>query len=155
MILYHGSNIDIETISLNASNVGKDFGCGFYLTPDLEVAQRQAKRRADIDGGEPIVMCYEFCEADIKKLQIAKFDNYSIEWAEFVKANRANRTRQQVHNFDIVIGPIADDDIGMQMRKFNAGRITIEQFMDALKWKKVTIQYFFGTEQALKTLKKL
>lgn len=34
MILYHGSNTDIAEIDLSVSKVGKDFGCGFYLSAD-------------------------------------------------------------------------------------------------------------------------
>lgn len=155
MILYHGSNTDIQTIDLEKSKVGKEFGCGFYLTPDFVVAQNQAKRRADIEGGEPIVNCYEVDEAALASFKVATYEGYSTQWAEFVKVNRANRTRLQLHDFDIIIGPIANDDIGMQMRKFNAGRITLEQFMKAIEWKEVTIQYFFGTERSIKLLKKL
>ena len=155
MILYHGSNTDIDIIDLEKSKVGKDFGHGFYLTPDYATAQRQAMRRSDIDGGTPVVNCYEFDEECLLKLKVAKFDGYSEHWAEFVRTNRANQSRQQNHDFDVVIGPIADDDIGMQMRKFNAGRITIEQFMKAIEWKKVAIQYYFGTETSLKYLRKI
>ena len=32
MILYHGSNVEVNEIDLNRSEVGKDFGVGFYLT---------------------------------------------------------------------------------------------------------------------------
>lgn len=46
MILYHGSNVDIESIDLSRSSVGKDFGCGFYLTASKEQAERMGKRRA-------------------------------------------------------------------------------------------------------------
>ncbi len=34
MKLYHGSNEDIETIDLERGLKYKDFGKGFYLTPD-------------------------------------------------------------------------------------------------------------------------
>lgn len=155
MILYHGSNTDIFEIDLSKSKVGKDFGHGFYLTPDYVTAQNQTKRRADIDGGEPIVNRFEFDEQNLTNYNITTFDGYSKQWAEFVKQNRGNRTRKQLHEFDIIIGPIANDDIGMQMRKFNAGRITLEEFMKAIEWKKITIQYFFGTEDAIKTLVKI
>ena len=42
MILFHGSNVDIRTIDLNRSEVGKDFGVGFYLTASKEQAERMA-----------------------------------------------------------------------------------------------------------------
>lgn len=155
MILYHGSNTDIIEIDLAKSKVGKDFGCGFYLTPELETALKQAYRRADIEGGSPIVSSFELDESLLPTIKMTSFEGYSTEWAEFVRANRANRSREQIHDYDIIVGPIADDDIGMQMRKFNAGRITLQQFMEAIKWKEVTIQYFFGTEDSLKLLNKL
>lgn len=73
----------------------------------------------------------------------------------FVKKNRANKTRNQAHDYDIVVGPIADDDIGMQMRRFNAGIITIDEFLENLKYKHIVLQYFFGTQNAIKYLRKL
>ena len=56
MILYHGSNIDIKEIDLNKSKVGKDFGCGFYLTPDKNQAYRMAEKKTLIIGqGMPVL----------------------------------------------------------------------------------------------------
>lgn len=50
-------------------------------------------------------------------------------------------------------GPIANDDIGMQMRRIDADLITWEQFVKELEHKDgETYQYFFGTEKALDTL---
>lgn len=45
MILYHGTNIGFDKIDLSKSRKGKDFGLGFYLTPDKSVATRQAERK--------------------------------------------------------------------------------------------------------------
>ena len=36
MILYHGSNVEVKEIDLGRSEVGKDFGVGFYLTASKE-----------------------------------------------------------------------------------------------------------------------
>ena len=33
MKLNHGSNLAIDVIDLSKSRPGKDFGCGFYLSP--------------------------------------------------------------------------------------------------------------------------
>ena len=66
------------------------------------------------------------------------------------------KTRKQLHSFDIIYGPIANDDIGMQMRRIDADLITWEQFVKELEHKGgETFQYFFGTEKSLKYLKKL
>ncbi len=47
MILYHGTNVEFEEIDLTKSKVGKDFGCGFYLSADREQALELAKRKAE------------------------------------------------------------------------------------------------------------
>ena len=47
MILYHGSNTDIAEIDLSVSKVGKDFGCGFYLSADKEQALELAARKTE------------------------------------------------------------------------------------------------------------
>ena len=45
MILYHGSNIEIDKIDLTKSKPYKDFGKGFYLSADKQQAQRMAEQR--------------------------------------------------------------------------------------------------------------
>ena len=40
MILYHGTNEDIKAIDLTRGMRHKDFGKGFYLTPDRNTAIR-------------------------------------------------------------------------------------------------------------------
>ena len=103
MILYHGTNAVIQNIDLSQSRVGKDFGLGFYLTPDKMVAQRQAERKFEQFGeGEATVYKYYVDDEAIKTLQILRFEGYSLEWAQFVLSNRKNRTRQQLHDYDIV-----------------------------------------------------
>lgn len=63
MILYHGSNVRVAEIDLGMSNVGKDFGCGFYLTPYEQHALRQAQRKTEMENtGVPTVTRYRFDE---------------------------------------------------------------------------------------------
>lgn len=158
MILYHGSNVDIESIDLSRSSVGKDFGCGFYLTASKEQAERMGRRRARLYGGEMVVSSFEFDEKAAREagMNIKVFESYSKEWADFILANRKNDTRTQIHVFDIVHGPIANDDVGYQIRRLLAGLITIETFLNELKFKEgVTYQYFFATERSVQFLKKL
>lgn len=114
MILYHGSNIEEQSIDLSKSNVGKDFGCGFYLTEDYGQAERMANRRVRIYGGEPIVSSFEYdrTSAEASGLAIKEFSSYTNEWADFILANRGNDSRTQIHKYDIVYGPIANDDVG-------------------------------------------
>ena len=83
MILYHGSNVGIESVDLSHSSVGKDFGCGFYLTASKEQAERMGRRRARLYGGEMVVTSFEFNEDAAREagLNIKEFESYSKEWA--------------------------------------------------------------------------
>lgn len=156
MILYHGTNAVIQNIDLSQSRVGKDFGLGFYLTPDKMVAQRQAERKFEQFGeGEATVYKYYVDDEAIKMLQILRFEGYSLEWAQFVLSNRKNRTRQQLHDYDIVIGPIADDVVGYQIRRVEEGIINEEQFLEEIKFHTITMQYLFATQKAINLLQRI
>ena len=56
MILYHGTNADIEVIDLTRGLRFKDFGKGFYVTPDRATAIRMAQKRARLFGGSPTLI---------------------------------------------------------------------------------------------------
>lgn len=156
MKLYHGTNAEINKIDLSKSRFGKDFGVGFYLTTDLQVAKRQAERKfVQIGVGKPNVYTFDFDDSVSDDINILCFDSYSLEWAEFVIMNRTNKKRENVHNYDIVIGPIADDVIGFQMRRVEEGAITLPQFLEEIKYHTVTMQYMFATDKSLKLLKQL
>ncbi len=156
MKLYHGSNIEIESIDLARGRRGKDFGKGFYANPDYMQAVEFCSNVVRREGsGIPTFTSYEFDESALDILNIRRFDGYTQEWAEFILMNRNNISDKPAHNFDIVIGPIADDGVGTQIRRLSRGFITFDAFLEELKYSKVSIQYFFGTEKALKYLKKI
>lgn len=155
MILYHGTNIDFKEIRLEKSRVGKDFGFGFYLTPDIQIATRQAQRKLRQYGtGTEIVQCYSVNESCLSSLKVLRFESYSEEWADFILKNRQHKECSSCHDYDIVIGPIADDTVGFQIRRYTEGIITKAQFLEEIKFHHVTIQYFFGTDSALSLLER-
>ena len=135
--LYHGSNIAIEEIDLKKTRPYKDFGRGFYLTSMKEQAQKMAQRVSRI------------------------FEEPSKEWALFVINNR-NRDYQDIYSmecnhdnkYDLVIGPVADDDLALLFRQFLGGLISVEVLVEAMKFKKLTNQYSFHTEKALELLER-
>ena len=153
MKLYHGSNTKIEKIDLSKCRPYKDFGQGFYLTEIKEQAEKMASRTAHIYEGEPVVTEFEFDESALTKLSVKQFEGPNEEWALFVLANRSKENQQPTHSYDIVIGPVADDDIAQLFRNFNDGYINLTMLVEGLKYKKVSSQYFFHTEDAIKYLK--
>ena len=120
MILYHGSNVEIEKIDLARCRPYKDFGKGFYLTDIRHQAERMAARTVKMFRGEPTLTSFEFdLDAAIEQgLKIKIFDSPDEEWARFVMANRDINVLQPSHDYDIVIGPVADDTIARLIRMF-------------------------------------
>ncbi|MBR5208982.1 MAG: DUF3990 domain-containing protein [Paludibacteraceae bacterium] len=156
MKLYHGSNIEIETVDLCCGRHGKDFGKGFYLSSDYMQAVDFSSNVVRREGkGIPTVTTFEFDESALGVLNVKQFEGYSKEWAEFILANRQNNSDRQIHNYDIVIGPIADDSVGVQIRRLMRGYISIDVFLEEIKYCKMTMQYFLGTENSIKYLRKL
>ena len=158
MILYHGSTVDITKIDLSRSRPNKDFGRGFYLSADKQQALRMAQFKALTEGGLPVLNTYEFDERAMTdgRLRVLTFDGYSRQWVDFIFLNRNNPVERPAHDYDIVYGSIANDRVGVQIGKYEAGDITLDQFLENLKYMRgVTFQYYFGTERAIAQLTKL
>ncbi len=159
MKLYHGSNVSIDTIDLKRGRRGKDFGQGFYLSADAMQARMMAERTVDREeSGSPILTTYEFDEAiltSVSDLKVKVFEGYTEEWAEFIMMNRNNKSREQVHDYDIVYGPIADDKVGLQISRYQLQYIPMTELIRQLTFVRPTFQFFFGTGRAIKLLHKI
>lgn len=157
--LYHGSNVEIENIRLDLGKPGKDFGKGFYLNPNYAQAYKMAVKAKRIQRtGEEVVSSFEFDEKNLEdsSLKVKIFSDYSEEWAEFIVANRKNNSDITIHDYDIVIGPIADDNVGFQLNRFIEGIIPLDVLVRELRYNgDHAIQYFFATEKAVKLLKRI
>ncbi len=156
--LYHGSNVDIDRIDLSKSSPDKDFGRGFYLTDIEEQAVQMSKRRTRIVGsGTPTVSAYSFDETllNASELRVKTFEAPCEEWALFIMANRESSVTGFRHDYDIVIGPVADDGVVFQLERFINKMITMETLVEELTFKCLNRQYFFGTELAISKLHKL
>lgn len=156
MKLYHGTNVDFSVIDLTKSNKYKDFGQGFYLTDIRTQAEELAAKKSRLFGGYPVIQEYEFDEAVLANgdLRVLKFEAPTTQWAEFIFKNR-NREYNFSHDYDIVIGPIADDGVAYLLGRYEEGTLTIEELSKKLDYKKLNSQYYFGSEKSLKYLKHL
>lgn len=156
MTLYHGTNEDIVSIDLTKGLRFKDFGKGFYLTPDKNTAVRMAQKKARLFGGTPTLITYELDEnalhSDLKVKVFPEKD--CVEWFLFVDANRDRKNILPIHSYDIVVGPIADDGVVLQLTNYREGIYSPEQAAQLLQDKYLDQQYFFGTQSALKYLQK-
>ena len=157
MRLYHGTNIDFEQIDFTKSNRFKDFGKGFYLTDIRSQAVELAHKRAERDGGGAIVQEYEFDEnlLNDSAISVKRFEAPTAEWAEFIYKNRSRQKPYFHHDYDIVIGPIADDGVAYLLNRYEEGSYTIEELARELKYKKLNSQYFFANSRVVSLLHRI
>ncbi len=143
MIIYHGSNVIVSSPRILVNGFYKDFGYGFYCTN----IEKQAKRWALTKRGKSVVNSYEYIpNAALSQLV---FDTMTEEWLDFV----ANCRLGKEHSYDIVEGPMADDQVWDYVEDFIAGRISRAAFWELVKFKYPTHQIVFCTQEALKTLR--
>lgn len=165
MRLYHGSNIVIDSINLAMCRPYKDFGQGFYLTDIEEQAEKMATRVSKIYGGFPVVNNYEIDDdfRELSDLRIKDFGAHTTEeWAKFIMNNR-NRTFtdeksllcNRDNKYDIVIGPVADDNMALLFRQYENEIIDFSTLLKGMIYRKTSSQYSFHTEKSIKLLRKV
>jgi hypothetical protein len=141
MTVYHGGYQAVENPEIRVGRNTKDFGNGFYCTIIKEQAERWARRYQT-----KVVSVY-----DVRlnsNLNIKEFANMSEEWLDFIVSCRSGKD----HDYDVVIGAMADDQIYNYVSDYIDGSITREQFWALAKFKYPTHQIVFCTEAALKCL---
>ncbi len=142
-MVYHGSNVEVAHPRILRDGFYKDFGYGFYCTG----LEKQAKRWALTRKGDSIVSRYIYTESPALKMKT--FPKMTDEWLDFVAACRSGDT----HDYDVVEGPMADDQIWNYVEEFLSGKISRVAFWELVKFTYPTHQIVFCTEDALKTLK--
>lgn len=149
LVLYHGTNIAFEHIDLSKSHNRRDFGRGFYCTILEKQAQEWAHRlyMRNFSGGEYVYQ-YVFHQTD--DLKIKHFNALDMEWLEFIKCNRIKGGIQ--HSYDVVIGPVADDNTMETVQLYMAGILKGDEAVERLRYNKVNNQVSFHTPLALKRL---
>lgn len=165
MRLYHGTNLDINSIDLSKCRPYKDFGQGFYLTELKDQALKMAVRVSRIYGGSPIVNVYEINDDFLSstELNIKNFGkNPTEEWAVFVMNNRSRSFKDIAspecnldNKYDIVVGAVADDDMAMLFRQYQNELIDFETLIKGMTFKETNSQYSFHTERAIVLLRKV
>lgn len=152
--LYHGTNTTFDKVELDKCLPYKDFGRGFYLTTLRTQALARAKNKCNFEGGAPTILAYQFDEEELANLNVKYFEKPTEEWANFIFANR-NKRNKKMHNYDIVIGPVADDGVIASIRLYETKVIDLAEFVKRLEYAHPNIQYAFCTERAIALLQKI
>ena len=160
-----------DKIDVAKGKSNKDFGNGFYTTRDIRHAERLAIRNKNIEiernalrgirkDVASFIYTFDFDLENLALFNVKEFATADREWIQFVILNRENKSVIQKHDFDIVIGPTANDNTRaaiqtvmplvkgqvMSDRAINALIALIEP--DILPW-----QYFYGTQRAADLLR--
>ena len=142
MLLYHASKEIVEFPEVRKTKYTKDFSWGFYCTNNYKQAVRWANR----GEGTPIINVYNYEENN--SLSVLKFETMTDEWLDFIaKCRKGN-----LHRYDIVEGPMADDTVWNYVNDFLSGEISREQFWALAKFKYPTHQISFHTLAAIDCL---
>lgn len=147
--LYHGSISLFDAVDLNKSKDRRDFGKGFYTTVletqavqwGRKLAQRERKRNYYV---------YQYQFMPKPDLRIKRFYGMDLDWLEFIKTNRIEGGCK--HDYDIVIGPVADDDTLPTLLLYLDGSINANAAIEMLKYNQVNNQISFHTQIGLKSL---
>ena len=158
--LFHGSRQGIKgdiTPNYSYSRNRTDFGKGFYLG---ESFKQSSTFVAEEESGLDRIYQFVFNTNGLKVLELSNLD-----WILFIGFNRNKivdneqnhkllKRMQSIKNsdYDVIIGPIADDKMSQNMEDFFADRLTYGQILKCLTQLKIGKQYCLKTEKACKNL---
>ena len=128
MTVYHGGYQPVKKAGNSERSQHQRFRYGFYCTIIKEQAQRWAKRYET-----KAISIY-----DVRmntNLNIKEFTEMSEEWLDFIVDCRSGKD----HNYDIVIGAMADDQIYNFVSDYIDGTITREQFWVLAKFQNIQL----------------
>jgi hypothetical protein len=153
MKLYHGSNVIVRAPEIRIANRFLDFGHGFYTTMNrgqaVEFAGNVSKRTS---VNTPFVSVYDFDRDTVfPKQKVLSFDRPDGDWLDFVAANRNGVYQGQ--EYDIVFGPVADDDVYTTLTLYMSGEFTKEYALEKLKVRELYNQMVFMTDASLAYLR--
>ena len=152
--VYHGSYAKIDKIDLSYCKTARDFGRGFYVTKIRSQAEYWAIQKGKWRNTSGFVTAFRLHEEVVRilKLKIMRFEGYTDEWLDFIVLNRNNRHERQAHDYDMVEGPVADDDVAPRIADYIRDEISKEQLLTELSYKLPTHQICFCTANSLNVL---
>ena len=153
MKLFHGSTLAIEQpIILNSQRL-LDFGNGFYTTSSKTQAENWAliKQKRIGENIKAIVSVYKITDdlINIKDLTIKVFDKATVEWLDFIVANRNGTI---THSYDIVKGVVANDTLYATILLYENGVLSKKETIVRLKTHRLFDQISFHNQRALQEL---
>jgi len=155
MIVFHGSYTAVNEIDLTKGRSNLDFGKGFYVTNIRSQAEYWAERTGRFHKTNGIVSEFEFYENAFEhfELKVLRFSDYTEQWLDFVVLNRDPLSPIPAHDYDIVEGPVANDDVNDRIDDYLAGLVPKAKFLNELAHHRPTHQICLCTARSLQMIK--
>lgn len=164
--VYHGNKNENITPTYGLGSADNDYGRGFYMTPDKELAKEWAWG-IYAAGTKGYVHTFELCIEGLSILNLTELD--SIHWiAELVYNRKLNIQDKEVvrdnietlldkykldtDRYDIIIGYRANDSYFAYAEAFVSGTIYKDTLEKALRTGELGIQVFLKSEKAFHNL---
>lgn len=128
MQVFHTSPLRIEKPQVNFSRDYLDFGKGFYLTTLRQQAVSYGAR-FKLRGKPAVLNCYILNEDLLATCRTKEFVRYDGEWLDFVLACRTGKDQS---DWDVVLGPIADDKVFRTLDLYFSGEMSREEALRQL-----------------------
>lgn len=152
MRLFHGSTTIVKKPLVHRGRRTTDFGQGFYLTTSCEQAERWARLKQKRDGArKAVVSVYEFDKELLNDTayKVLQYEGPSKEWLDFVVSNRKGF---DLHQYDYVMGPVANDQLYTTISLYEQGSLSVEAAIIQLKSHLLFDQLSCHTEKAIKNI---
>ena len=161
--IYHGTIYNINNINLTAGRGYKDFGKGFYLAYNKEQsigivnkAYKIALKRKQSNIRKNLY-AFDTSQEKLEKCRVKVFNSANVEWLDFIL--KCRKSPNTPHEFDVVIGPTADDDTSLCLNMYNEGVYgTVgsdgakQTLLRNLEVENLGTQVFIGTQKGLSIL---
>ena len=155
MTVYHGTNKAVKYPSISISEIGREFGIGFYVTPDAEVAKNRAKRKgkqSSLYGNNcPVVSAYDFdLNAAKNTFHCRILEELSEEWLDFIM--KCYMDIHFVHPYDIVFGPMVTPELSLVLSDYRSCKNGKAETIHLLSKCMPVMQVCFSTADSLSCL---
>ena len=152
MKLYHGSTVIVKSPNILRGRKATDFGKGFYTTTNFEQAKKWAILKQNREQSKKaVVSIYEIPDNILnREFSVLWFEGATKEWLEFVVNNRKGKGKNR---YDLIMGPVANDQLYATIRLYEQGVITADAAIEMLKTHKLFDQLSFHSEMVVSLLK--
>lgn len=166
MKFFYGADKLVVKPLFNEGNPSNDYGLGFYLTENKELARLWASK-FDHDG---YLIEYDVDVSKLKILQLATIEDKDIlTWLSILISHRFSKEEREENksninwleehypfslgDYDVIVGYRADDSYFDYSRDFVKNDLSLEILKDAMKIGKLGTQFVLMSEKAFRCIK--